>query len=112
MTKMEKILAMVLMFVTILLVSFNFLYVKAVDLNLTENTSSSTNSSDDEDDDNSTSSASNSSRSSSSTNSSSLSSSATVKTTNSTESGLGITNILNIIKRSGFKISASFLFLY
>ena len=97
MTKMEKILAMVLMFVTILLVSFNFLYVKAVDLNLTENTSSSTNSSDDEDDDNSTSSASNSSRSSSSTNSSSLSSSATVKTTNSTESGLGITNILNII---------------
>ena len=55
MTKMEKILAMVLMFVTILLVSFNFLYVKAVDLNLTENTSSSTNSSDDEDDDNSTS---------------------------------------------------------
>ena len=80
MTKMEKILAMVLMFVTILLVSFNFLYVKAVDLNLTENTSSSTNSSDDEDDDNSTSSASNSS----STNSSSLSSSATVKTTSST----------------------------
>ena len=93
MTKMEKILAMVLMFVTILLVSFNFLYVKAVDLNLTENTSSSTNSSDDEDDDNSISSASNSS----STNSSSLSSSATVKTTSSTESGLGITNILNII---------------
>ena len=31
MTKMEKILAVVLMFVTILLVSFNFLYVKAVD---------------------------------------------------------------------------------
>ena len=39
MIKMEKILAIVLMFVTILLVSFNFLYVKAVDLNLTENTS-------------------------------------------------------------------------
>ena len=99
MTKMEKILAIVLMFVTILLVSFNYAYVGAVDLNLTENTSSSSSNSADEDDTQNSEDTptSNYARSSTSSNTkSSLDTSATVKTTSSTETGLGLSSILNI----------------
>ena len=93
MTKLKKVLIATLIFIVTILLNLN---VKAVDLNLTENTSDSNttiNTTDEEDYPTS-----NYARSSSNTNTNPISttSSATVKTTSSTESGLGLTNILNI----------------
>ena len=95
MTKLKKILIATLIFIVTILFGLN-LNVKAVDLNLTENTSNSNtmiNTSDEEDY-----LASNYANSSSNANTNPISTtpSATVKTTSSTESGLGLTNILNI----------------